>query len=300
MRKTAKLIGVAFLLGVPTVLAQSGTGEETYQRQCEVIDGVVVCRSLAEQSAQLSPEERGAKVFAETDLRHGPLMGYGSPGYGDSQAKFIAVVNEPGKAQSVRELRLKYLENAPEGNKRLIIFDKPKDLKRHALLTVSHKNAPDEQWTFDPQTNQVKRVLSNNSFTPFSGTDISYEDISTQDTQKYEYQYLRDDELNGTKCYLVRRFPKDPYSGYQYMDAWIDQASYLVRKIDYYDRQEKLLKTLSLNDYSQFNDRYWRPGEMVMLNHRTGRSTQLLWSEYRFNTGLTESDFSLSSLKNAN
>ena len=44
-------------------------------------------------------------------------------------------------------------------------------------------------------------------------------------------------------------------------------------------------KTLVVGNYQQFNDKYWRAGEMLMENHQSGRSTQLVWSEYRFNTG---------------
>ena len=295
MRIGASLLGI-FLLSINL----AAPAAESYQRKCEVVDGVVVCQSLADELANLPAEEKGTRLYQEADKRHGPLMGYGSPGYGDSQSKFIAVIKEADGTQNTREIRLKYLENSPDGNKRLMIFDKPKDLKRHAMLTVSHKDGADEQWVYDPENNQVKRILSNNAFTPFSGTEITFEDISSQDITKYDYQYERDAQLDGTPCYVINRFPKGKYSGYQRLETWIDKATYLVKKIDYYDRRGKLLKTLVMGNYQQFNDKYWRAGEMLMENHQSGRSTQLVWSEYRFNTGLTEADFSLNSLKNVN
>ncbi|MCF7980554.1 MAG: outer membrane lipoprotein-sorting protein [Pseudomonadales bacterium] len=295
MRTEAKVIGVLLLS-----ITLSVTAAESYQRKCEVLDGVVVCKSLADELANLPAAEKGQRLYRETDRRHGPLMGYGSPGYGDSQSKFIAVVRDPDGTQKTREIRLKYLENSPDGNKRLMVFDKPKDLKRYAMLTISHKDNADEQWVYDPENNQVKRILSNNAFTPFSGTDITFEDISSQDVTKYDYQYERDAQLEGADCYIVNRFPKDKYSGYQRLETWIDKNTYLIKKIDYYDRKGVLLKTLTMDNYQQFNDKYWRAGEMRMKNHQSGRSTQLVWSEYQFNTGLTEADFSLNSLKNVN
>ena len=36
-----------------------------------------------------------------------------------------------------------------------------------------------------------------------------------------------------------------------------------------------------------------------MENHQTGKSTRLIWSDYRFQTGLTERDFDRNSLKRA-
>jgi hypothetical protein len=38
---------------------------------------------------------------------------------------------------------------------------------------------------------------------------------------------------------------------------------------------------------------------MAMVNHQTGKSTDLLWEEYEFTTGLSESDFNQNSLKRA-
>lgn len=300
MRIGAGVIGLLLLTTTQISSADANNREQSYQRKCQVVDGVVVCKSLADELANLPPQEKGERLYQEADKQHGPLMGYGSPGYGDSQSKFVAIIKESDGTQNRREIRLKYLENSPDGNKRLMIFDKPRDLKRHAMLTVSHKNGADEQWVYDPENNQVKRILSNNAFTPLSGTDITFEDISSQDVDKYDYQYEKDASLDGTLCYVVNRYPKDKYSGYQRLETWIDKSTYLVKKIDYYDRKGVLLKTLTLDNYRKYNDKFWRAGEMLMANHQSGRNTQLLWSEYRFNTGLTEADFSLTSLRNVN
>lgn len=299
MRINVTLIGALFLSQTHLVVAANDS-VAPYQRECSVVDGVVVCRSLADELAALPADEKGTVIYREADKQHGPLMGYGSPGYGDSQSRFTAYTKDITGEVNVRELRLKYLEDAPDGNKRLIIIDKPKDLKRHAMLTVSHKDGSDEQWVYDPDNKQVKRILSNNAFTPFYGTEITFEDISSQDVGKYDYQFLRDDRYDGTACHVVNRFPKDKYSGYSRLETWIDKSTYLIKKIDFYDRKNALLKTLRLDKYQQYNGKYWRAGEMLVENHQSGRSTQLIWSEFQFNTGLTAEDFSLNSLRNVN
>jgi hypothetical protein len=38
---------------------------------------------------------------------------------------------------------------------------------------------------------------------------------------------------------------------------------------------------------------------MEMVNHQTGKSTTLRWKDYRFRTGLKDSDFTRNSLKRA-
>ncbi len=52
-----------------------------------------------------------------------------------------------------------------------------------------------------------------------------------------------------------------------------------------------LLKRLTVRGYQRYLDRVWRPDEMLMTNHQTGKSTILRWQNIRFGTGLREADF---------
>lgn len=269
---------------------------QAVQRQCSVVNGVIECVS----NLKISPEERGTSLYNQTGNQHGPLMGYGSPGYKDSQSRFTAIITDAQGNESRREVRIKYLETAAEGNKRLLVFDKPVDLKRHALLTVSYPEKLDEHWAYNPDNQQVKRLLSNNASTPFSGSEFNFEDLSSQDLAKYDYRFEREDELDGIPCTVVSRFPKDKNSAYQRLETWVDAQTFLIQKIDYYDRSGKLFKTLTASDYELFADKYWRAKQINIKNHQSGKSTQLVWSNYQFNTGLSEKDFSLTSLRNVN
>ncbi len=64
-----------------------------------------------------------------------------------------------------------------------------------------------------------------------------------------------------------------------------------VRKVEFYDRRGGLLKTLALEDYRQYGEKYWRSHTFLMVNHQTGKSTDLLYADYRFGTGLQDNDF---------
>jgi len=91
----------------------------------------------------------------------------------------------------------------------------------------------------------------------------------------------------------------DKKSGYTRQVVWMDKSEYRERKIDYYDRKNSLLKTLTFNDYQQYEGKFWKASEMNMVNHQTGKSTRLVWNNYRFNTGLKDRDFDRNSLKRA-
>ncbi len=130
------------------------------------------------------------------------------------------------------------------------------------------------------------------------GSEFAYEDIASQEVEKYTYRYLREESVNGTLCFVNESYPVDMRnSGYTKRISWIDTEEYRSRKVMFYDRKQSLLKTLSIVDYQLYLGKFWRPGKMEMINHQTGKSTILLMHNYQFNTGLTDKDFSSTSLK---
>ena len=129
------------------------------------------------------------------------------------------------------------------------------------------------------------------------GSEFSYEDIASQEIEKYTYNFLRNEELNGLDCFVVEYDPVDPKSGYKRQIVWMDKSEYRVHKIDFYDRKDALLKTLTYEDYMQYLGKFWRSNRLVMINHQTGKKTELLFADWKFRTGMTERDFEKSALK---
>ncbi|WP_416397463.1 outer membrane lipoprotein-sorting protein [Allohahella sp. A8] len=241
-----------------------------------------------------SAEEKGLAIAQEAERR--------DEGWSDSKADMIMVLKNKGGRESRRELRVMSLEVPEDGDKSLTIFDSPRDVAGTALLTHSHKIDTDDQWLYLPALKRVKRIASNNKSGPFVGSEFAFEDLSSQEVEKFSYQYLRNEACPGADpldCYVVERDPVDENSGYTKQVAWIDTAEFRVHKVDFYDRKEKLLKTLSVSNFKQYLDQYWRGLNSVMENHQTGKSTSLELQNLEFKTGLTEQDFTENSLKRA-
>ena len=131
------------------------------------------------------------------------------------------------------------------------------------------------------------------------GSEFAYEDISSQEVDKYSYKYIGDDVVDGKNTFVIERYPQYNHSGYTRQVVWLEKQIYQPLKINFYDRKNELLKTLTYYEYKQYLDKYWRPARMEMVNHQTGKATTLSWSEYKFKNGLSESDFNRSSLKRA-
>jgi len=52
-----------------------------------------------------------------------------------------------------------------------------------------------------------------------------------------------------------------------------------------------------MSGFQQYLGKYWRSAKMLMINHQTGKSTELQFSNYQFNVGLNDEDFNKNSLK---
>lgn len=241
-------------------------------------------------SAQTA-EARGLEIAKEADRR--------DTGYQDMTAELIMELRNKQGDTSIREVRVKNLEVHGDGDKGLSIFDEPADVKGTAFLTYSHATVPDEQWLYLPALKRVKRITSKNKSGPFMGSEFAYEDISSQEVEKYTYKYIKDENINGMDCYVIERYPAYEHSGYTRQVAWINKQEYRPEKIVFYDRKNALLKTLEYSEYNQYLGQFWRANKMYMENHQTGKTTLLTWKNYRFKTGLDDKDFTQNSLKRA-
>jgi outer membrane lipoprotein-sorting protein len=238
-----------------------------------------------------TPEERGLAIAVESDRR--------DTGFGDLAAELTMLLKNRQGEESTRYMRVKTLEVADDGDKSLTIFDRPPDVKGTALLTFSHKIDPDDQWLYLPALKRVKRISSKNKSGPFMGSEFAYEDIASQEVEKYTYKYIKDELYEDQDCFVLERYPVDPNSGYTRQVTWVDKAEYRPLKVDFYDRKNDLLKTLTYSGYQKYLDQFWRSDEMFMINHQTGKSTLLTWQKYQFRNGLSDQDFNRNSLKRA-
>ena len=236
-----------------------------------------------------TPEEKGLKIAREARDK--------GKGFGNFTARQTMVLRNKQGQESRRQIRVKVLEVADDGDKSLFVFDQPRDVKGTAFLIHAHKEKADDQWLYLPALKRVKRISSSNRSGSFMGSEFAYEDMSVQEVERFAYKYLRDEPCSDSTCTVSERFPVDKKSGYRRQLVWQDKDELRVRKVHYFDRKNAHLKTLTLNKYEKYLDRYWQAGEMTMVNHLTGKSTVLTWSDYDFRTKLNERDFSRTGLK---
>lgn len=233
-----------------------------------------------------SAVERGleiAKAAEEADL-----------GFNSSTVNLKMTLKNKNGQTSERSLTTKTLELTEDGDKSMIVFNSPKDVKGTSTLTFTHKVGADDQWLFLPSIKRVKRISSNNKSGPFVGSEFAYEDLSSQEVEKYTYKFL---EEKGNLLVVVQD-PVDPKSGYtRRLVTYNKDKGYRIENVEFYDRKNSLLKTLKYSDYKLYKNKFWRAGTFHMVNHQSNKETILIFSDYNFDVELSEEDFTQNALK---
>ncbi len=219
-------------------------------------------------------------------------------GFGSSRVRMKMVLRNAAGEETTRMLEQVTLEIPDEdsGDKNLIHFRSPADIRGTALLSHAQILDPDAQWLFLPALKRVKRISSANKSGPFVGSEFAFEDITGQELNKFSYRYLERQPCGALTCDALERTPKYANSGYARQIAWIDTTHYQLRRVEFFDRRNALLKTLEYADYRSYDGGIWRPHRLTMVNHQTGKSTALVFEDYQFGLDLTHRDFDKSRL----
>ena len=259
-------------------------------RRIQVLALACLCLPYADAPAQEeTPEDKGLRIARESDARNA--------GFGDFAASLTMVLRDRQGRESIRQMRFKVLEVTGDGDKSLFMFDQPRDVQGTALLTHAHVDTQDDQWLYLPALKRVKRISAARRSGSFMGSEFSYEDMSSPEVEEYTHKYLRDESCGELTCTVTEQVPLDEKSGYSRKVVWQDTGELRVWRMELYDRRGSLLKTLTFANYQQYLDRYWRAGEQTMVNHLTGASTVLRWTDYRFGANLDDSEFTQTALR---
>ena len=210
----------------------------------------------------------------------------------------MILTNRQGQV-SKRYMTSQIFEMDDDGDKSMIEFNSPKDVKGTKTLTYTHKKGDDDQWLFLPSISRVKRISSSNKSGPFMGSEFSFEDLTSFEIEKYTHEFIKEDVLNGDKVAIVAQVPTYKKSGYSKRLVYMNMdKDYRFEKIEYFDRKGEKLKTLDYKGYQQYLGKFWRADLLEMVNHQNGKKTSLKFTNYKFKTGASENDFSQSSLRN--
>lgn len=262
----------------------------TATRMVAFIAGMLILSLGGAANAKTAPAD-GDSVISAVD-RH-------EQGYRNLRSSVTMTLQNAQGRKRERHLEVYSVELLPLGDRRKFVFSRPADLDGTAVLIHSKVVENDDQWIFLPAFKRVKRIASSNRSTPFVGSEFSYEDLASQEMEKYSNRLVDSTILDGQLCDVVERVPRFPHSAYSKLVAYVDRESHRYRKVEYFDQAGKHIKTQRLDEYRLYDQRYWLPNRTVMINHKTDKTTTMLWGDIRLKIDLSETQLTATALKRA-
>lgn len=173
---------------------------------------------------------------------------------------------------------------------RLVRFLSPADVRGVGFLRL----AEDRMYLYLPAFRKVRRIASSVKNEDFMGTDFTYEDLSqTQYAEDYTVEAIS--EKAGQ--YVLELTPRpDADVSYTKLVLYANRSNYVIRKIEYYEKSDKLEKELTVDDVENI-DGYWIGRRMEMKTRKDDHSTELELKDIKFDQGLSGDFFSERNLK---
>lgn len=150
-----------------------------------------------------------------------------------------------------------YSSDAPEGNRTIIVFQKPATVAGTRFLTMENVKGEDDRWIFLPSLGKVRRIAASEGSGSFMGTDLTYDDISStdRDVSLDTHTWLREEILAGKSCHVIESIPIDKNYQYSKLVSWIDKESFVAWKIELYGKNGEVVKVLEVLETSVVQSR---------------------------------------------
>jgi hypothetical protein len=185
----------------------------------------------------------------------------------------------------------------PAGDRILIRFTYPNDIKGTAFLVWEHPDQENERFLYLPALGRVRRIAGAEAQDNFVGSDFTYEDISGRELDDYSYSMV---EQNGSwtapdgksvPVYRIESRARNAQARYPRIVSTVRKDNFVVVHADIHNRRGERHKTYEARRLENVQG-IWTVSENVMANLVDRTRTELVTTSVQYNVGLKESDFS--------
>jgi hypothetical protein len=215
----------------------------------------------------------------------------------------MELINSNGQKR-VRSV-LRYSKKDSNGNTQAFIrFLSPADVKGSGYLSISQDKDNESRYLYLPALKKSRRISAGEDSDSFMGSDFTYEDLDEIDLDKFNFTLVGDEKVDDTECFKIEVVPNETTkktSGYSRRIYFVSKATFVVYRIDFYDRRNVLFKNLILKDIKLVHgDSLYRPYVWVMQNLKTKHQTVLKFEYFKINGEISDDLFTVRSLERAN
>lgn len=243
--------------------------------------------------AGLMPVTRAAKPTAEQVARQSMERDNGR----DSRSEMrMRLFDRQGRVRE-RVMTLLARSSTGKGDRTLIRFSYPNDIKNTAFLVWEHPGADDERFLYLPALGRVRRIAGEEKQESFVGSDLSYEDVGGRDVTDYTYTFVNENATwtapDGTRHEAWQLESRARASGATYPRSvsLIRKDNFVMVRAELFNQRNEREKLFEVKRLERVEG-IWTTLALTVTNEREKTRTDLETTAVRYNLGLTEDQFS--------
>jgi hypothetical protein len=187
---------------------------------------------------------------------------------------------------------------APEGDRILIRFTYPNDIRGTGFLVWEHPAQEDERFLFLPALGRVRRIAGAETQESFVGSDFTYEDIGGREFDDYTYRTVEENASwtppgGGAPraAWRLESRRKDTSARFPRVVSLILKDSFVIVQAEIHNRRDEKQKVYTVRRLEQIQG-IWTAMASEMSDAVDRTRTELAVEKAEYNVGLREADFS--------
>ena len=186
------------------------------------------------------------------------------------------------------------------GDRSLVRFTYPNDIKGTGFLVWEHPDADDERFLYLPALGRVRRIAASEAQESFVGSDFTYEDIGGRQLEDYTYRLIEEDGRTKAwrapdgathQVYTLESRRRDAGARFPRVISLVRADNFVVVRAEIHNRRDELQKMFEATRVEQ-TGAYWTTLEMRMTDALQRTRTELAIERVDYDVGLTPDDFS--------
>lgn len=191
---------------------------------------------------------------------------------------------------------------AATGDRLLIRFVAPNDIKGTGFLVWEHAQADDERFLYLPALGRVRRIAGAEKQESFVGSDLSYEDIGGRQLDDYRYAFVQRDATwtapdgRAYPAWQLESRAQDPQATYPRSISLVRKDNFVVVSAEIFNRRNQREKKYEVRRLEPISG-IWTAMDVAMVNELQRTRTELVVTAARYNLGLSADDFTRRALE---
>jgi len=193
------------------------------------------------------------------------------------------------------------------GDRVLVRFTYPNDIAGTSFLVWERPGGDDDRFLYLPALGRVRRISGAERQESFVGSDFTYEDIGGRALEDYTYALVPEgaswsgswtDEAGARHpAWRLESTARDADALYPKVISTVRKDNFVVVAADVFNRRGERAKAYRVSKLSQVQG-IWTVMASTMANEIDRTRTELAVTQARYDTGLSERDFSRRELEN--